>query len=229
MITFEVKQQIKKLAHQTENEVCGLIINKTVIPCVNLSNNPAHHFSISPLDYLKNTHKGKIQFIYHSHAQSPEFSEFDKINLYNLKLRGLMYCKEKDLFKYFLPESYDNQYVGRSFEIGKMDCLTLITDYYKNELGVILPVIDRQEGWYKKNPNTVNENIPAFLNKIPLENALKNDIVVFDILNNGCPNHFGIYLENDLILHHPRHKNSTIEILSKEKKERIPYCLRYNN
>ena len=228
MIAHQTKQQIKQLAFQTDNEICGIMIADTIYPCKNVSVNPIKNFSISSLDYLKLSKIGKIDYIYHSHNKNAAFSEFDKINLYNLKLKGLLYCKNTDSFHYFLPESYQNKYVGRQFEIGVSDCLSLVSDYYKNELNIELPNIKREDGWYKKAPNIINENIPLALIKVELKNGQKNDIAVFDLLNNGTPCHFGIYLGNDLILHHSRNKLSTIELMSPERKRRIAYLLRWN-
>lgn len=227
MITLQLKNQIKKLAHQTENEICGIIYNNNLFPCQNISSNSKNHFLISPIDYLKASYKGKIEYIYHSHRQNPEFSELDKIILYNQKLRGIMYCKNEDSFHYFLPESYNNKYVGREFEIGVNDCLTLVSDYYKNELNIMLPEIKREDGWYKTNPNMFNENLPPNFKKIPLEKAEKGNIVVFDMLKNEMPCHFGIYLDNDILLHHPRNKLSTIEIMTDERKMWVSYVLKW--
>ena len=229
MITSQIKHQIKELAYKTENEICGIISDNNLFPCQNISNNPKNHFILSPLDYLKASYKGKIEYIYHSHPQNPEFSEIDKINLYNQKLRGVMYCKSENSFHYFVPESYNNKYVGREFEIGVNDCLTLVSDYYKNELNIILPKIDRTDGWYKRNPNLVNESVPPDFERVSLENAQKGNIVVFDMLKNGMPQHFGIYLGNDVLLHHPRNKLSTIEVMTDERKRKIPYILRWKN
>ena len=224
-IGVKEKKIIKNLAFQSNDEICGLIIKNNVYPCKNASKNPNHHFLISPLDYLKNSNKGKIDFVYHSHLENADFSEFDKSNLFNLKLKGLMYCKNKDSFHYFFPQSYNNQYVGRFFEIGVSDCLTLITNYYKNELNIILPKITRNKDWYKQNQNLVNEKIPPFLTKIDFNKARKNDIIVFDMLGNGMPCHFGIYLENDLLLHHPRNKLSTIDLMTEKQKRKIAFAL----
>ncbi len=229
MITAQIKHQIKQLAHQTNNEICGILSNNNLFPCKNISNNPAHHFVLSPTDYLKVSYKEKIDGIYHSHPQNPEFSELDKINLYNQKLKGIMYCKDDDSFHYFLPESYNNKYVGREFKIGVNDCLTLVSDYYKNELNIILPKIEREDDWYKKNPNLLNESLPPNFKKISLEKAEKGNVIVFDMLQNGMPHHFGVYLGNDILLHHPRHKLSTIEVITNERKKRIPYVLKWNN
>ena len=52
----------------------------------------------------------------------------------------------------------------------------------------------------------------------------KNDIIVLDYGKNRF--HFGIYLENDLILHHSRNKKSIIEEFSKYKSI-TPYVLRH--
>lgn len=227
MLSYQTKQKIKQLALQTNNEVCGAIVNNNVYPCQNISINPEKNFIISPLDYLKINKIGKINYIYHSHNQNPTFSEFDEINLHNLKLRGFLYCKETDSFNYFFPESYQNTYVGRPFEIGISDCYSLVYDYYKNELNIKLPEIKRADGWYKKTPNIVNENIPPSFIKIKLEEGKKNDIVIFDLLDNNVPCHFGIYLENDLILHHQRNKLSTIELMPPERKKRVAYLLKY--
>ena len=228
MITKEIKQKIKDFSLKTDKEICGFLVRDQIFPCKNQSENPSHHFSISPLDYLRASYLGKIEIIYHSHTKNPEFSEFDKINLYNQKLRGLMYCKEKDCFRVFLPESYNNKYVGRSFEIGVSDCLSLVAGYYKEELGIILPEIKRKKGWYKENKNIVKENTPSNFKKISFEAAQKNDLLVFDMLNNDLPCHFGIYLGNDIILHQPREKLSTIEILTDAMKKRLSYALTWN-
>lgn len=228
MTTQKIKKQIKEISLKTNNEICGFIVQDMVFPCKNQSPNPNHHFAISPLDYLRASYLGKIEIIYHSHTKNPEFSEFDKINLCNQKLRGLMYCKEKDCFKVFLPESYNNKYVGRVFEIGVSDCLSLVADYYKEELKIILPKIKRKEGWYKQNKNIVKENTPANFKQIPFEKAQKNDLLVFDMLNNDLPCHFGIYLGDDVILHQPREKLSTIELLTDPMKKRISYALTWN-
>jgi len=48
------------------------------------------------------------------------------------------------------------------------------------------------------------------------------------MFDNGMPCHFGIYLDDNMILHHPRHKLSTIELLTPKKKEKITYLLRWN-
>lgn len=225
MITQFIKQKIKNLSLQTKGECCGFVVKNQVFPCKNQSQNPNHHFSISPLDYLHASYLGKIEIIYHSHAKNPEFSEFDKLNLYNQKLRGLVYCKEKDCFNVFFPESYNNKYLGRSFEIGVSDCLSLVAEYYKNELGVILPDIQRSEGWYKNHPNIVRDNTPKNFVKIEFKDAQKNDLLVFDMLKNNQPCHFGIYLGNDIILHQLRNKFSVLEELTEVMKKKLSYCL----
>lgn len=227
MIDNKVKENIKKLSKETDNECCGFILsNNNVVPCLNVSPVPQKYFSISPSDYLRAVKIGKIEFVYHSHNKNPDFSEYDKLNLYNQKLRGILYCKEADSFKIFVPESYKNPYIGKKFEIGTSDCLSLVIEYYKNELKIELPNIERGEGWYTKNSDIISHNIPPFLKKT--EEFKKHNIVVFDMLGNGKPCHFGIYLENDLILHHPRHRLSTIEIMSETLKKRIAYMLQCN-
>lgn len=225
MLTQEIKKQIKEISLKTNNEACGFLLNNKIYPCKNQSPEPEKHFKISSFDYLTASYLGKIHAIYHSHTKNPDFSEFDKINLFNLKMRGILYCKETDSFKIFLPESYNNKYVGRKFEIGVSDCLSLISDYYKNELNIELPKISRTEEWYKKTPNIINESIPQNLKKITFKESKKNDILIFDTLKKGEPCHLGIYLDNDIILHQSRNKLSTIELLTDAMKDKISYAL----
>ena len=104
--------------------------------------------------------------------------------------------------------------------------MELVSDYYKEKKFLILPKINRSEGWYKTNPSVIEQNIPLNFKKISLKNAEKDDIIVFDMLNNNIPCHLGIYLGNDVILHHPRKRLSTIELLNDEWKNKICYLLR---
>jgi len=226
LITIEIKDKIRKLAHQTSDEICGFVVKNNLIPCENISSNPTKHFQISPVDYMVTCQIGNPDYLYHSHHNNEEFSDLDKITLYNHKIRGLLYCKKNNKFKIFLPESYQNKYIDRSFKIGQNDCLSLVTEYYKNELGVELPAFDRTENWYTENPNRINENIPVRLIKVA--EAQKNDIIVFDLLNNKMPSHIAIYLGNDMILHQPRGRQSTIELLNNALKNKIAYILRWN-
>lgn len=226
MITYETKQQIKQLAQETQSEIAGFVLeNGNLYPCQNISTNPRKHFSINPIDYLKATYKSKIKIVYHSHNKSEEFSEYDKVNLYNHKLRGVVYCKEKDVFNYFIPESYKNQYVGRAFEIGVCDCFSIVKEYYKNELNIEFPEFQRKDGWYQKSPNIIIENIPSRLKRIDKDKIEKNDILLFDMLQNNKPCHMGIYMGNDLVLHHPRFRLSNIEVMMRLK-EKIAFGLR---
>lgn len=222
----EIKKQIKELAKTADIEICGFVVNGLVFSCENISPNPTKNFTISPADYIKVARQGRIQFVYHSHlSEKDEFSEFDKTNLYNHKLDGLLYCKGKDSFKTFFYNSYNNKYTGRVFEIGKHDCFSLVRDYYKNELNIHIKDYPRGKDWYKNNPNIINENfVNCGFEKV--ETIKRHDIIVFDILNNGNPCHFGIYLENDTMLIHPRNKLSTIESLSNAYKQKIAYILR---
>ena len=68
----KIKNQIKKLAQNTENkELCGLIVinnsNLELIPCKNESIIPNKHFQLSGRDQLYARSRGKIEFVYHTH------------------------------------------------------------------------------------------------------------------------------------------------------------------
>ena len=146
------------------------------------------------------------------------------------------YIVKKDKFEEFFPNDLCCKYIDREFLIGKSDCLTLISDYYKEELGITLSEYPRDEKWDKnynefiqlKLKKISGNKFEDFLeneNLIKIENisfAKKHDIIVFKYLDN-YPSHFGIYLDHGYILHQPRNKKSTIEKLTNAEKRRI-YC-----
>lgn len=107
----KTKNKIKQLSLMTNDEISGFVIKKEndfiVIPCKNVSSKPKIHFLIDPIAYLYISLLGNIEFLFHSHLEGSEFSDFDKLNLYNNKLRGLLYCKKEDVFNIFSPESYN--------------------------------------------------------------------------------------------------------------------------
>lgn len=229
MISYNTKHEIKELAQQSQNEICGLIVNGNVFACKNISFKPTQHFEIAPEDYLQASLKGQINAVYHSHVTDNDtFSDYDKLNLYNHSLRGVLYNTKKNVFRYFLPEQYHNKYIGRQFKLGTNDCFGLVKNYYLNELNIQINNFPRNEDWYKLNPEIINQNFKSQgFDKV--ESMQKNDIIVFDLLQNGNPCHFGISLGNDTFLQHARNKLSTIDLLTSVWKKKIGYILRYVN
>lgn len=240
MISDSLKLKIKEHAlKEAPKECCGFLLLREdeidTFPCLNSARNAEDEYLISPKEYLKASFSGKIIGIYHSHGkQENSFSDLDQQVAKQLKLNNIVYIVKKDEFYEYSPSDSYNPYVGREFQIGKSDCLSLIEDYYKEQLGKNLFHYERKEGWdinYKEFIENklislgLDKNFDEFIKRENLkkvETPEKNDIIVFKYLKN-YPSHFGIYIGADYILHQPRNKKSVIEKMTSAEKRRI-YC-----
>jgi proteasome lid subunit RPN8/RPN11 len=218
ILTENLKRDIKNqcLLNKTR-ESCGLIVKnnkeKNIFPCGNISKE-FNKFIINPNDYLQASLKyEKIIGVYHSHInQNNDFSEFDKLNSKNHNLYFVLYNINTDSFKEYNPISEENPYVGINFCYGVNDCFSLVQKYYKNELNINLHHIERDNEWYKTNPKLFLDILKQYKNIfVKVEKPCENDIIVFKYPKFEYPHHLGIYLNGNLLLHHPRNRYSTIE------------------
>lgn len=231
MINKLLQSELKKYSLRNPlEESCGLLINKenrlNFIPAPNIAINRVKDFKISCFDYMKAENQGKIAAIFHSHPNGKSFSELDRAISVSQNLINILYDIKQDLFDIFQPKDYNNQYIGRIFNIGKADCYTLVRDYYKNELEIEILDFRRDENWQEDNINIFNDIFAKekFIKALqyPIEDISKID--VNDILclapNKKDITHFAIYQGCNKILHHPRNQLSLIEEYS------LPWILR---
>ena len=224
------KNQIKKHAtQQSPKECCGLIVfndRVEIVQAKNLSESPNQHFFIDPKSYLYASHLGEIKGIYHSHLNNPKFSEMDKQNSERTKLWNVLYNITDDSFHSYWPKNYKYKYCGRAFQIGIMDCYTLVQNYYEAELKVKLKKYTREENWSKEAPILFNKEFSKN-GLVEVKNPRKHDIITIKGPNEKIATHLLIYLGNNEILHHPRFGESTIEIYSSIYRRLTEKILRY--
>ena len=224
----QIKQNIKKHAFdEAPNECCGILLQNEekkgleIFKCKNSSANKAHHFLISPGDYLRASEKGKILAFYHSHdSEESSFSEHDKLQSEQHNVKFILYCTKKNSFHEYKPEKYASPYVGRDFELGVNDCLTLAIDYYKKECGIKIKNYYRDRNWFIENPDSYQEHykeegftqvLGGPLTKKDLPEMKKHDGVMMKYLGKDFPTHGAVYLGDGLILHHLINCYSRIE------------------
>jgi len=133
----------------------------------------------------------------------------------------------KNLSEVFIPNRYfeNAPYEGRPFLHGLFDCYTLVRDYYRNELGILLPTnIQRTWEWWQTGENLYVEN-SKFFNFEEVHNLQKNDLIVMSLMS-PVPNHGAIYLGDNNILHHQAGKFSTIQKLTFSLKSKISVIYR---
>lgn len=224
ILTNEVKEEIVNHSiENTQQEVCGLIVKTDtkfiVCRCNNIAKNKEKHFRIEPSDYLTASKLGKIVAIYHTHiSDTIGASSFDVFSSSLHKLPFITYNVKSNNFSMIDGQEY-SKYLDKDFQIGINDCFSLVSEFYLDKFNIKLNNYNRQDGWYKSDPE-------VFLRNYRREGFGKSDelkkynILLLKLIETiSFPHHMAIYLGDDTILHHPRDKKSIIEPYSKRYKE----------
>lgn len=181
-----------------EAECCGFVIdNKTYMPCKNISPTPTEAFEISPDDWIQAETIGEITAIVHSHpAGQPILSEADQIYQQQTAVDWWIVCDNQiHKFRFIKP------LLGREFEHGKTDCLTIVRDAYMLA-GIDLPNYERQDDWWHNGQNLYLDLLPKNgFERVNAEDIQEGDIILV-CLGSETPNHAAVYIGNQYILHH---------------------------
>ena len=181
-----------------ENECCGFVIdNKIYMPCTNISPTPTETFEISPDDWIQAETIGEITAIVHSHPNGlPILSEADQIYQQQTAVDWWLVCDNQiHKFRCIKP------LLGREFEHGKTDCLTIVRDAYMLA-GIDLPDYERQDDWWHNGQNLYLDLLPKNgFERVDAENLQEGDVILV-CLGSETPNHAAVYIGNQYILHH---------------------------
>jgi|APLak6261664640_1056046.scaffolds.fasta_scaffold03883_3 NlpC/P60 family. len=229
-----LKLIIDHAARVFPQEACGLILKTgyslQVLECENISHEPEQAFLIDPLLYA--AHAEHIAAVYHSHPnRTPEPSAADiaSAERCNLPFVIVSYPGE-ELYTYTPKGILPAPYEGRTFVYGVMDCLSLVADYYRNELGIVIGDGDRKRwGWWLDAANQ-HEFVNGFKRSgfIEVDILQPNDLIIMTLGGGPCPNHAAIYVGDSCILHHPsRDTNSRIEMYGQYWRQTTHCYLRY--
>ncbi|RKH93607.1 C40 family peptidase [Corallococcus sp. AB038B] len=187
-------------------ESCGLVVlvdgAQRYRPCRNLAAGQAH-FVLAPEDYAQAEGEGEVVAVVHSHPNAaPEPSEADRVMMERWGLPWLILNVPVGHWRLYFPDGYRPPLVGRTFSHGVLDCYSLIQDYYWERLGLALPDFERPDDWWAKGGNLYLEGFgrAGFVDvtgKAPRE----HDVLLMQ-LRAPVPNHAGVYLGGDVLLHH---------------------------
>lgn len=181
-----------------EAECCGFVIdNKTYMPCKNISPTPTEAFEISPDDWIKAEEKGEITAVVHSHPDGlPILSEADQIHQQQTAVDWWLVCDNQiHKFRFIKP------LLGREFEHGKTDCLSIVRDAYMLA-GINLPDYEREDDWWHNGQNLYLDLLPQNgFERVDAEDMQEGDVILV-CLGSETPNHAAIYAGNQHILHH---------------------------
>jgi cell wall-associated NlpC family hydrolase len=163
---------------------------------------------------------GEIEAIVHSHPDaSPEPSDADKASCEKTDVPWLIIGikKTNDGFdinpKWFSPSGCEVSLIGRQYVWGIFDCLSIVLDYYKRELGIDLGEFDRpDEDWHKSGTDLYAINLAERgFEKVSM--PLKQGDVILMQIRSRLPNHAAIFLENGILSTEPKHYPAPMSIL----------------
>lgn len=195
-------------------ESCGLMVmirrKKYYRPCRNVKSE--HEvFEISAEDYSRAEDEGVILQIVHSHCnRNATPSEADRVACENTGLPWMIVSWPTKQVVEFEPTGYEMPLVGREFIYGLVDCYTVIQDYFLRETGILLPDIKRPKyGWWKRGEDFYLDNFEeaGFVKTDRLE---KHSVILMQ-LHSDVANHAGVYVGENMMLHHPEGRLSTYD------------------
>lgn len=215
----EVTDAIKQHAMDSyPKEACGLVIDDKYVPCDNIHPEPDKAFRIDPGFSGPLFIDGKIQAVIHSHPDGPNHPsmvdieqqlEMDDIPWGVVSVTGditegtPMYCSDVIWWGDSLP---DVPLIGRRFLWNVFTCYQLYRDWWWQERGIRFPTYPMVEDFIQQGMNIFIENAERThhvdLGKIPVSELEIGDMLV-GRLRGKYPNHCGIYIGGDDILHHP--------------------------
>jgi len=221
MNTQILKKDILNHANQCHpQESCGFVVADHMdgipfyLPCKNIADDPIHYFEISADDFLKTEELGEIIALVHSHPDSesekglPYLSTADRECQVRTGLDfWLVVNGEIKPFRNIPP------LLGRTFENNKQDCRNIILDSYMLS-GLALPDDSVYDFNWFEHANLYEEGMRhcGFM-EVEWDKPLQLGDVVLLQIGAKVANHAGIYLDNQMMLHHSQHRLSA----------RVPY------
>jgi len=211
-------------------ESCGLVVSvrgkPSYVPCRNQSEEP-DHFILHPEDYAAAEDLGDIVAVVHSHPDAgPEPSLHDIASHAASRMTWWIVGLKDGLATWHeMPAAGELPLEGRVFVHGVIDCYTLVRDYYRQVLGIILPDFHRKDDWWHNGENLYVDNFER-AGFVPVATPEPGDLIVMAI-GSPTPCHGAIWLEGDVLLHHLYGRLSCKEVYGRAYRECTTHIMRY--
>lgn len=174
----------------------------------NVHPTPEEAFSVTGEEMLRVRQEGLLALV-HSHPDKPQCpSEADMQGQIDSAVPWGIVCTDGNrtapIF-FWGDDAPIPPLRGRPYRHGVTDCYSVIRDYYRTEHGILLPEFPRSWDWWHHGENLYENGFKKagfrrFDNDV--ERPKAGDMW-FSQLRSKVPNHGGIYLGKELILHHP--------------------------
>lgn len=217
--------------NEAPRECCGLIVVKNgrdfYVPCKNTSIKN-DQFIINAGEFAAAESSGTIMAIVHSHPNSSaQPSQSDLTSCEASKLPWIICSLPSQNFYEFSPSGYKAPLIGRQFHYGVLDCFSLMRDWYLQEKNIKLDDFPSREWeWWKRGRDLVGENFKKWGFEIIPEPSEVGDLILMQI-KATVPNHFGIYLGSNIMLHHAEGRLSSKDVYGGYWLKNTRYFLRH--
>lgn len=213
MFARDVVEAVSKHAvAEYPRESCGVVVGGRYFRCANVAPDPENGYEMAAAEYA--LYAGDVEAIFHSHPNGPEYpSESDMRTAVETHVpHGIVgVYKRGDSDPVCAKPFYWGHGVkrpplmNRKFRHGVTDCYAMIRDWYAEARGVELPEYPRDWNWWLDGRDMYRRMYAdaGFRQHKSGDRPVEGDVFLACIRSKGIINHAGIYLGNDLILHHP--------------------------
>jgi proteasome lid subunit RPN8/RPN11 len=198
-------------------EACGLVVvvkgRRRYWPCTNLAEN-AEQFILDPADYAAAEDAGEVEAVFHSHPFTPPApSQADLLSIEISGLPWFIYNPKTGGWSETHPSGYRAPLIGREWVWAVTDCWTLVRDWY-GEHDIKLPDWDRPITPAMFQAAPLFDQLwrdAGFYELKPEDEMMIGDSLLMSIEGQGL-NHVGVYIGDQLILHHLRGRLSSRDL-----------------
>jgi proteasome lid subunit RPN8/RPN11 len=202
-------------------ESCGVVVQGEYVPCANTAEHPEADFRIDGATYAELHMRGPVQAILHSHPNGPYFpsqrdmqSQIATAVPWGIIVTDGERASDPEIWGDMLPIP---GLVGRTFMHGIRDCYSLIRDAYRlgpSELSaqgiadwpiasVTLPDVPRDDAWWEAGQDLYLDGLkPNGFREISRSDVRPGDGFLMQFGKSKTLCHAGLYVGNNLILHH---------------------------